>query len=168
MQGAPGEQPARAGASPMLLAASPAQTLIYPPGALTQHRLCRLRGARRALAWPGWHPLCRNAGHPASPCALHRTHHPHRNTLELTRGLGDEHNPSGALNRSLGRSDAHSPGFGWGRKCPNILCAGRGYPAHKDALSGHHRNTILLAQAAGEGPCALLTANTCTYTLLRK
>lgn len=52
VRGAPGERPAGSGSSAGGLAAGPARSRAHPPEALAWRRLCRLRGARRALARP--------------------------------------------------------------------------------------------------------------------
>lgn len=129
MQGAPGEQLARAGTSPAPLTASLAQTRIYPPQGpclapavpAAWSQACP-RPARLAPPVPArWAPC-------VTPCPSLETSSPWGHPWASLGGLRDRHDPSKALNRSLGRSDTRSPGFGWGRKCPDIPCPPQSAP----------------------------------------
>lgn len=66
---------------------------------------------------PGPAPLCQHSGHPESPPALTRRAPCCRDTLGFSACSCTHKTPP---ERSSGSSDTRSPGFGCGRKCPNI------------------------------------------------
>lgn len=67
---------------------------------------------------PGPAPLCRHTGHPESPPARQRRACSCGDTRELHPEISET--DTIPPERSLGSSDTCLPGFGCGRKCPNI------------------------------------------------
>lgn len=117
VQGAPGERPAGAGTSPAALAAGPAQTRIYPPPRHSPGAGCA-GCVEPGVPSPGPAPLCRHTGHPESPPARQRRARSCGDTRELHPEISET--DTIPPERSLGSSDTCLPGFGCGRKCPNI------------------------------------------------